>query len=85
VADGSPGAVVVTGSSTGIGRACALELDRRGFAVFAGIRKEADAEALRAVGSGRLRPLIIDVTSRIRSRRPPGSSPRRAPPGSRGW
>jgi len=62
VADGSPGAVVVTGSSTGIGRACALELDRRGFAVFAGVRKEADAEALRAAGSDRLRPLIIDVT-----------------------
>jgi NAD(P)-dependent dehydrogenase (short-subunit alcohol dehydrogenase family) len=62
VADGSPGAVVVTGSSTGIGRACAVELDRRGFAVFAGVRKEADAEALRAAGSDRLRPLIIDVT-----------------------
>lgn len=62
MADGSPGAVVVTGSSTGIGRACALELDRRGFAVFAGVRKEADAEALRAAGSDRLRPLIIDVT-----------------------
>jgi NAD(P)-dependent dehydrogenase (short-subunit alcohol dehydrogenase family) len=62
VADGSRGAVVVTGSSTGIGRACALELDRRGFAVFAGVRKEADAEALRAAGSDRLRPLIIDVT-----------------------
>jgi NAD(P)-dependent dehydrogenase (short-subunit alcohol dehydrogenase family) len=62
VADGSPGAVVVTGSSTGIGRACAVELDRRGFVVFAGVRKEADAEALRAAGSDRLRPLIIDVT-----------------------
>jgi NAD(P)-dependent dehydrogenase (short-subunit alcohol dehydrogenase family) len=62
VADGSPGAVVVTGSSTGIGRACAVELDRRGFTVFAGVRKEADAEALRAAGSDRLRPLIIDVT-----------------------
>ena len=62
MADGSRGAVVVTGSSTGIGRACALELDRRGFAVFAGVRKEADAEAMRAAGSDRLRPLIIDVT-----------------------
>ena len=62
MADGSPGAVVVTGSSTGIGRSCALELDRRGFAVFAGVRKEADADALRAAGSERLRPLTIDVT-----------------------
>jgi NAD(P)-dependent dehydrogenase (short-subunit alcohol dehydrogenase family) len=62
VADGSPGAVVVTGSSTGIGRSCALEPDLRGFAVFAGVRKEADADALRAAGSERLRPLTIDVT-----------------------
>jgi NAD(P)-dependent dehydrogenase (short-subunit alcohol dehydrogenase family) len=54
--------VVVTGSSTGIGRACALELDRRGFTVFAGVRKEADAEAVRAAGSDRLQPLILDVT-----------------------
>jgi NAD(P)-dependent dehydrogenase (short-subunit alcohol dehydrogenase family) len=54
--------VVVTGSSTGIGRACVMELDRLGFAVFAGVRKEADAETLRAAGSDRLRPLILDVT-----------------------
>jgi NAD(P)-dependent dehydrogenase (short-subunit alcohol dehydrogenase family) len=62
VPDGSRGAVVVTGSSTGIGRACVLELDRLGFSVFAGVRKEADAEALRAAGSDRLQPLILDVT-----------------------
>jgi len=30
--------VVVTGASTGIGKACALDLDRRGFKVFAGVR-----------------------------------------------
>jgi NAD(P)-dependent dehydrogenase (short-subunit alcohol dehydrogenase family) len=62
VPDGSPGSVVVTGSSTGIGRACVLHLDRLGFAVFAGVRREADAEALRGAGSGRLRTLILDVT-----------------------
>jgi NAD(P)-dependent dehydrogenase (short-subunit alcohol dehydrogenase family) len=39
-----------------------MELDRLGFAVFAGVRKEADAETLRAAGSDRLRPLILDVT-----------------------
>ena len=60
--DRSRGAVVVTGSSTGIGRACVLHLDRLGFAVFAGVRKEADAEALGAAGSDRLRPLTLDVT-----------------------
>lgn len=56
------GAVVVTGSSTGIGRACALGLDRAGFSVFAGVRKAADGESLRAEASQRLEPLIIDVT-----------------------
>ena len=60
--DRSRGAVVVTGSSTGIGRACVLHLDRLGFAVFAGVRKEVDAEALGAAGSDRLRPLTLDVT-----------------------
>jgi NAD(P)-dependent dehydrogenase (short-subunit alcohol dehydrogenase family) len=60
--DGARGAVVVTGSSTGIGRACALHLDRLGFKVFAGVRKEADRERLRAEASERLEPLILDVT-----------------------
>jgi NAD(P)-dependent dehydrogenase (short-subunit alcohol dehydrogenase family) len=53
--------VVVTGASSGIGRACALHLDSLGFRVFAGVRKEADAEALRAEGSERLEPLSVDV------------------------
>lgn len=55
-------AVVVTGASTGIGEACALRLDRMGFAVFAGVRKQADAEALRGKASDRLMPLSLDVT-----------------------
>ena len=33
------GAVVVTGASTGIGRAIALLLDAAGYRVFAGVRK----------------------------------------------
>jgi NAD(P)-dependent dehydrogenase (short-subunit alcohol dehydrogenase family) len=60
--DGARGAVVVTGSSTGIGRACALHLDRLGFSVFAGVRKEADRERLRGEASENLEPLILDVT-----------------------
>jgi NAD(P)-dependent dehydrogenase (short-subunit alcohol dehydrogenase family) len=56
------GAVVITGSSTGIGRACALRLDRLGFKVFAGVRKKADGEALRGEAS-QLEPLILDVTN----------------------
>jgi NAD(P)-dependent dehydrogenase (short-subunit alcohol dehydrogenase family) len=56
------GAVVITGASTGIGRACALHLDSLGFEVFAGVRKPADGEDLSGRGSGRLRPLQLDVT-----------------------
>ena len=56
------GAVLVTGSSTGIGRATALRLDRAGFQVFAGVRNRGDAESLEADGSERLEPVIIDVT-----------------------
>jgi NAD(P)-dependent dehydrogenase (short-subunit alcohol dehydrogenase family) len=60
--DESRGAVVVTGSSTGIGRACALHLDRLGFKVFGGVRTGEDAENLRAEASQRFEPLFLDVT-----------------------
>lgn len=56
------GAVVVTGASTGIGRACALRLDRLGFQVFAGVRKDADGKALKKKAKGNLTPLRLDVT-----------------------
>ncbi|HET9162201.1 MAG TPA: SDR family NAD(P)-dependent oxidoreductase, partial [Solirubrobacterales bacterium] len=54
--------VLVTGASSGIGRATALRLDRAGWRVFAGVRKEADADSLRAGASARLVPLMLDVT-----------------------
>lgn len=54
--------VVITGASTGIGRATALHLDAKGWRVFAGVRKEVDAESLRAEGPERLVPLMLDVT-----------------------
>ncbi len=55
-------AVVISGASTGIGRACALHLDHLGFHVFAGVRRAADGEALARVASPRLSPIIVDVT-----------------------
>jgi NAD(P)-dependent dehydrogenase (short-subunit alcohol dehydrogenase family) len=58
---GSGQTVVITGASTGIGRACALRLERMGMQVFAGVRKASDGEAL-AEGRPRITPLIIDVT-----------------------
>jgi NAD(P)-dependent dehydrogenase (short-subunit alcohol dehydrogenase family) len=55
-------AVVVTGTSSGIGRACALLLARSGFTVFAAVRKPQDGEALQKEIGERLIPLTIDVT-----------------------
>jgi short-subunit dehydrogenase len=54
--------VVVTGASSGIGKATALHLDQRGFRVFAGVRKEADGRALSEGPSDRLKPILLDVT-----------------------
>ena len=57
------GAVVITGTSSGIGRAAALHLDRMGFKVFAGVRKKEDGESLRRESTDSLTPLIIDITN----------------------
>jgi NAD(P)-dependent dehydrogenase (short-subunit alcohol dehydrogenase family) len=54
--------VVITGASTGIGRATALTLDGRGFHVFAGVRREEDGVSLRSAASERLTPVRLDVT-----------------------
>jgi NAD(P)-dependent dehydrogenase (short-subunit alcohol dehydrogenase family) len=43
---------VVTGASTGIGRATALTLSRAGYHVFAEVRKASDGAALSELGGG---------------------------------
>jgi NAD(P)-dependent dehydrogenase (short-subunit alcohol dehydrogenase family) len=58
----TPRSVVITGSSTGIGRSAALWLDGHGWNVFAGVRKESDAESLRGDASDRLQTFMIDVS-----------------------
>ncbi|MBN1533367.1 MAG: SDR family oxidoreductase [Spirochaetes bacterium] len=54
--------ILVTGSSTGIGRATALRLDAIGYNVFASVRKKEDGDALRNAASEKLTPVILDVT-----------------------
>ena len=59
--------VLVSGASTGIGRATVRRLAARGHRVFAGVRKEADADSIRAdaeelSGGGSLEPVQLDVT-----------------------
>jgi NAD(P)-dependent dehydrogenase (short-subunit alcohol dehydrogenase family) len=58
--------ILVTGASTGIGRAAALALLGEGFTVFAGVRDDAAAARLRGqapAGTGsRLQTLALDVT-----------------------
>jgi NAD(P)-dependent dehydrogenase (short-subunit alcohol dehydrogenase family) len=54
--------VLITGASTGIGRACALRLAREGWRVYAGVRQAPDGEALAAESGGSLSWLTLDVT-----------------------
>ena len=54
--------ILITGASTGIGKAIALSLDRQGWQVFAGVRTQKDKKNLQAKGSDRLQPVILDIT-----------------------
>src|SRR6476469_2587582 len=54
--------VVITGASTGIGWATAKLLLDRGFRVFGSVRKQADADRLKAEFGANFTPLIFDVT-----------------------
>jgi len=55
--------VLVSGASTGIGRGAALTLARRGWTVFAGVRRDEDGASLEAEQAGDVRPVRLDVTS----------------------
>jgi short-subunit dehydrogenase len=53
--------VLITGTSTGIGKYTALKLDKLGYKVLAGVRKESDGENLKKESTGKLEYLILDV------------------------
>lgn len=54
--------VVITGASSGIGRAAAEYLSGKNWSVFAGVRKLEDADDMRREGAGDIRPILLDVT-----------------------
>ncbi|MEX0730533.1 MAG: SDR family NAD(P)-dependent oxidoreductase [Aquisalimonadaceae bacterium] len=51
-------AILISGCSTGIGHACAHGMKKRGWKVFAGVRKDADLDRLRGEG---LDTVLLDV------------------------
>ena len=53
--------LLVTGASTGIGRAIALDFAREGHQVFASVRKDSDARSL-TTENAEITPLVFDVT-----------------------
>ena len=55
-------AVLITGSSGGIGSCCANSLRSEGFRVFAAMRDPALVETLRREAPERLSPILLDVT-----------------------
>jgi len=59
--------VVVTGASSGLGRAAAIHLCELGYRVFAGVRTESSAAEMSGVPSskGELIPVLLDVTDAV--------------------
>lgn len=55
--------ILITGASSGIGRACALHFDSLGFNVFAGVIRKEDALELKKISSKNFKPIVLDVTS----------------------
>ncbi|KAJ3125974.1 hypothetical protein HK098_007979 [Nowakowskiella sp. JEL0407] len=55
-------AAIITGCSSGIGKAVAIKLASVGYKVFAGVRKASDVDSLNNLKISNLRPILLDVT-----------------------
>jgi NAD(P)-dependent dehydrogenase (short-subunit alcohol dehydrogenase family) len=53
--------ILITGCASGIGLTTALHLSDKGYRIFAGVRREEDADRLRAINP-KLEPVQLDVT-----------------------
>ena len=56
-------AVLITGTSTGIGAACAQRMASAGWTVYAGVRRQEDGDRLERSVTGDVRSVLLDVTN----------------------
>jgi NAD(P)-dependent dehydrogenase (short-subunit alcohol dehydrogenase family) len=59
---GTRRSILITGTSTGIGQACAARFATLGWRVFAGVRKDEDARSLEEEIGPAVSPVLLDVT-----------------------
>lgn len=61
--------ILISGTSSGIGRHCAIALAEAGYQVLAGVRRMEDGAELGRHASGRIEPVLLDVTDSASIRR----------------
>lgn len=64
VSDRMKGAVLVTGASSGIGKACAVLFSEKGYPVYAGVRTREAEMRLGRETKGSVEPILLDITRR---------------------